>query len=73
MSLDEAERLVNKCMTVLVSCKTRSQLKTAIRYTDLAYKRLIKESANSMIFIIEIERATGWALSKIGSQILKDQ
>ena len=40
MDIEEANKLVNKSMKVIRSCKTMSQLKVAISHVDLFYNRI---------------------------------
>ena len=42
MNKIEATAIVNKCMKVIISCKTYEQLDSAIKYSDLAYNALAK-------------------------------
>ena len=40
MNKSQNTELVNKCMKVIVSCKTREQLNGAVNYCGLAYRAL---------------------------------
>ncbi len=67
MTKDEADKLVKKCMSVIVSCKTNEQLHLAVKYSGFAYKLLAKEIGliNNMNFITLVERSIGWAQCNI--------
>jgi hypothetical protein len=67
MNKEEATRLVDKCMTVILSCETIDQLKTATRYADFIYRKLAREIGliNHTQFIALIERSIGFAQCKV--------
>ena len=57
MDSKQAKELVDKCMNVIVSCKTNEQLNNAVKYSGFAYKLLAKEIGliNNMNFITLID------------------
>ena len=67
MNIEEADKLINKAMTVILSCKTMDQLKTAVLYSNLVYKVLSNEIGlgRTMKFITLIERSIGFAQCQI--------
>jgi hypothetical protein len=67
MNKEEATRLVNRGMTVILSCETTDQLKTATTYADLIYRKLAREIGliNHTQFISLIERSIGFAQCKV--------
>ena len=67
MTQDEAKTLVDKCMRVIISCKTDEQLDIAIKYASFAYNRLSKGVGliNNTSFISLIERSIGYSQCKI--------
>jgi hypothetical protein len=69
MELEEAEKLVNKAMSVILSCRTMDQLSNAVTYSRLVYKLLAKEIGlvNNSNFICLIERSMGYAQCRIES------
>ena len=68
MNNKEANKIVRKCMNVIVSCKNQDQLNVAVKYAGLAYKVLSREIGlvNNTNFILLIERSIGFALCNIG-------
>jgi hypothetical protein len=67
MNIEEAKKLVNRCSYVIISCENRAQLDTAVKYADLAYKKLARGIGliNNTQFISLIERSIGFAQCKI--------
>ena len=73
MNKKQATEIVNKCMKVIISCKTQGQLNAAIKYKNLAYKLLAKEVGliNNTTFTQLTERSVGFALCKINKKECK--
>jgi len=69
MDREEAKKIVNKCMSVILSCKNQDQLHIAVNYSSLAYRLLAKEIGliNNMNFISLIERSIGYAQCSMGN------
>ena len=67
MNKKEGKILVDKCMEVVLSCKTIDQLNIAVKYAGLVYKQLSKHIGllNSTMFITRIERSIGYAQCQI--------
>lgn len=65
METEEAENLVKKAMSVILSCKTQDQLHYAARYAGLAYDLLAKEGLINMTSITSFERCLGYAQCNI--------
>lgn len=67
MDKQQAQKIVDKCMLVILSCKTHNQLCTAVKYSDFAYRLLQKEIGliNNMNFLCLIERSIGFAQCQI--------
>ncbi len=67
MDIKEAEILASKTMRTILSCRTTESLNIAVRYSELAYRRLAKEIGlvNNMQFICRVERAIGFAQCQI--------
>lgn len=62
MNIDEADKLANKCVSVVLSCKNYKQLDNAIKYTVLTYKKLGKhrDLVNKVRFIAKIQLSIGF-------------
>ena len=71
MEIKEANALVNRGMSVVLSCKTLPQLESAVKYADLIYRKINKEVGliNNTKFISLIERSIGYAQCKINYEI----
>ena len=69
MNREEAKKIVNKCMNVILSCKNQDQLHIAVNYSFLAYRLIEKEIGliNNCNFITLIERSIGYAQCSIGN------
>lgn len=67
MDKKEADALVQRSMEVILSCKTMSQLDTAVRYSNLVYKKLAYTIGliNNMKFVTLMERSIGFAQCQI--------
>lgn len=70
MNIEEANNLVNKCMSVILSCKTMPQLNVACTYAILVYRQLARELGliNNTNFVSLIERTIGYAQCQIKSR-----
>ena len=75
MNVKEAEALVKKAMSVILSCNTMTQLDISVRYADLAYWKLSREVGlvNNSRFICLIERSIGFAQCKIKSNDMETE
>ena len=63
------QAMVDKCQKVILSCKTEAQLKVAIKYAQLASKRIssrcgVEDHIKRVCFF---ERNIGYALGQINS------
>ena len=67
MTYEESESLVYKAMSVILSCRTMTQLNNAVTYSSLAYNKisLAMPAINRSRFIARIERSIGFAHCKI--------
>ena len=65
--LTEAEKLVQRSMTVILSCETLEQLGNAVRYSNLVYRKLSDGIGlvNNTKFIQLTERSIGFAQCNI--------
>ena len=70
MNIEEANELVSKCMKVILSCKTYSQLNNAVKFADFTYKILANGIGliNESRFVPRIERSIGFAQCNIENQ-----
>ncbi len=59
------DELTNKTMYVILSCKTFDQLRVAIKFTELAYRKLSREGLATMKHITLLERSIGYAQCQI--------
>jgi hypothetical protein len=67
MTQAEANKLVNKSMKVILSCKNLDQLHIAVKYADLVYRKLAQGVGlvNNTQFICLTERAIGYTQCQI--------
>ena len=74
MNIDDANALVKKGMSVILSCKTLGQLQSAICYANLIYRQISKEIgfANRTKFTPLIERSIGFAQCQIKANTALD-
>lgn len=67
MDIEEANKLVNKSMKVILSCKNLDQLNIAVRYASLVYNKISRTIGlvNNSQFISLTERSIGFAQCQI--------
>jgi hypothetical protein len=66
MDIKEKDKIINKAISVIDSCKTQDQLHVAVRYTSLCFKRInwtIGDLSN-------VERHVGYAQCNIDNEPL---
>lgn len=71
MNIEDATKLLNKAMAVILSCETKTQLEVAVGYSSLAYRIIRNETlfTNNMQIISLMERSIGYAQCQITNGI----
>lgn len=67
MTKDDATKLVNRSVSIILSCKTMEQLINAVKYADLVCRKISKEIGllNHTQFISITERSIGFAQCQV--------